>query len=90
MLDGVGGTDLVRVVGTSGADTITVNSSTGLVANGASLILTSIENRTLAGVAGSDIYRFDADTALGLWSLDEAGGGIDTVDFSPTTTVGLC
>ena len=89
VLDGVGGTDSVRVVGTSGADTITVNSSTGLVANGASLILTSIENRTLAGVAGSDIYRFDADTALGLWSLDEAGGGIDTVDFSPTTTVGL-
>ena len=89
VLDGLGGTDSVRVVGTSGADTITVNSSTGLVANGASLILSSIENRTLAGGAGSDVYRFDADTALGLWLLDEAGGGIDTVDFTPTTTVGL-
>jgi Ca2+-binding RTX toxin-like protein len=89
VLDGLGGTDSVRVVGTSGADTITVNNSTGLVANGASLILTRIENRTLAGGAGSDVYRFDADTALGLWLLDEAGGGIDTVDFSPTTTVGL-
>jgi Ca2+-binding RTX toxin-like protein len=88
-INGLGGTDSVRVVGTTGADTMVVNSSTGLTVNGASLILTSIENRTLAGAAGSDIYRFDADTALGVWALDEAGGGIDTVDFSPTTTVGL-
>ena len=89
MINGLGGTDSVRVVGTSGADTIIVNSSTALTVNGASLILTSIENRTLAGAAGSDVYRFDVDSTLGLWSLDEAGGGADTVDFSPTTTVGL-
>ena len=88
-LDGLGGTDSVRVAGTSGADTIIVNSSTGLTVSGASLMLTSIENRTLAGGAGSDVYRFDADAALGLFSLDESGGGIDTVDFSSTTTVGL-
>jgi ELWxxDGT repeat protein len=88
-INGLGGTDSVRIVGTAGADTIIVNSSTGLVVNGASLILTNIENRTLVGGAGGDVYRFDADTALGLWTLDEAGGGIDTVDFTPTTTVGL-
>jgi ELWxxDGT repeat protein len=88
-LDGLGGTDSVRVVGTNGADTISVNSSTSLTVNGTSLILKSIENRTLAGAGGSDVYRFDADTPLGLWSLDEAGGGIDTVDFSLTTTAGL-
>jgi ELWxxDGT repeat protein len=88
-LNGLGGTDSVRIVGTNGADTMTVNSSTALIVNGAALTLTSIENRTLAGAAGSDVYRFDADTPLGLWSLDEAGGGTDTIDFSPTTTVGL-
>ena len=88
-IDGLAGTDSVRVVGTASADTIIVNSGTGLTVNGASLILTSIENRTLAGVAGSDVYKFDADTVLGLWTLDEAGGGTDTIDFSLTTTVGL-
>jgi ELWxxDGT repeat protein len=89
IINGLGGTDSIRVVGTSGADTIVVNSSTGLTMNGASLILSGIENRTLAGAAGSDLYKFDADTALGVWALDESSGGIDTVDFSPTTTVGL-
>jgi hypothetical protein len=88
-INGLGGTDSVRIVGTAGADTISVNSSTSLTVNGASLILTSIENRTLAGAAGSDVYRFDVDSVLGLWTLAESGVGIDTVDFSPTTTVGL-
>ena len=88
-INGLGGTDSIRVVGTVGADTILMNNSTSLTVNGAGLILTSIENRTLAGGAGGDVYRFDADTGLGLWTLDEAGGGTDTVDFSPTTTVGL-
>jgi predicted outer membrane repeat protein len=88
-IDGLGGTDSVRVVGTIGADTAAVNSVNGLVVNGASLILQGIENRTLAGGAGGDVYRFDADTALGVWTLDESGGGTDTVDFLPTTTVGL-
>ena len=88
-INGLGGTDSIRVVGTSGADTIVVNSSTGLTVNGASLILSGIETRTLAGAAGSDLYKFDADTALGVWALDESSGGIDTVDFSLTTTVGL-
>ena len=84
-IDGLGGTDSVRVIGTTGADTIIVNSSTGLVVNGASLILQGIENRTLAGGAGGDVYRFDADTALGLWSLEESGVETDTIDFTPTS-----
>jgi ELWxxDGT repeat protein len=83
-INGLGGTDSVRIVGTSGADKISVNSSTGLVVNGATLMLTSIENCTLAGAAGNDVYQFDADSVLGLWSLDEAGGGTDTIDFSFT------
>jgi Ca2+-binding RTX toxin-like protein len=72
-------------------------SSTDLTVNGASLILTSIENRTLAGMAGSDIYQFDADASLGLFMLDEAAGsiegeavgGTDTIDLSLTTTANI-
>jgi Ca2+-binding RTX toxin-like protein len=88
-IDGLGGNDSIRVAGTSDADTFTINTSSELTINGASLILTSIENRTLSGAAGSDVYKFDADKALGLWVLDETDGGTDTVDFSLTTTVGL-
>ena len=87
-LNGLGGTDSVRIVGSTLDDTLEV-STAGLLINGSRILLNSIESRTLAGAAGSDVYRFDADTALGLWALDEAGGGIDTVDFSLTTTVGL-
>jgi Ca2+-binding RTX toxin-like protein len=87
-IDGMGGNDSIRIVGTAGSDTIIVNSSTSLAVNGSELILTSIENKTLAGAAGSDVYRFDADSVLGVWLLDDAGG-TDTVDFSPTTTVDL-
>ncbi len=87
-LNGLGGTDSVRIVGTTGNDTITVTSS-GLTVNGAGLVLSSIETRTLAGVAGNDTYKFDADEALGLFTLSEAAGGIDTIDFSLTTTVGV-
>ncbi len=88
-VDGKGDIDSVRVVGTPGADSMIINSSTELTVNGASLTLNGIETRTLAGEAENDTYQFDADSVLGLWRLDEAGGGTDTVDFTPTTTVGL-
>jgi len=88
-LDGLGGNDSVRVMGTTGDDSITVNSNSVLTVNGASLTLTRIETRTLAGAAGNDVYRLDADTVLGAWALDEAGGGRDTVDFSLTKNVDL-
>jgi Ca2+-binding RTX toxin-like protein len=88
-INGLGGTDSIRVVGTAGADTFAVNSSSGLKVNGASLNFTSVEARTLTGAAGGDLYKFDADSLLGAWTLDEAGGGTDTVDLSPTSTVGL-
>ncbi len=85
-LDGLGGTDSVRIVGTSGADNMLVT-STGLTVNGSSLILTSIESRTMAGAAGDDSYKFDADKVLGTWTLSESGVGKDTIDVSPTTTL---
>ena len=86
-LFGLGGTDSVKIVGTSGSDVIEVSSS-GVVVNGSTLILNSTESLLLVGGAGNDTYRFDADNALGLISLDEVGGGNDTLDFSLTDTIG--
>src|SRR5262249_20957085 len=43
-------------------------------------------NDSVAGGAGNDIYRFDTDNALGSDTIDESGGGLDTLDFSATTT----
>ncbi|MGE3776201.1 MAG: M10 family metallopeptidase C-terminal domain-containing protein, partial [Pirellulaceae bacterium] len=40
---------------------------------------------TLIGGQGNDIYRFDADGPLGSDTVNEAAGGVDTLDFSPTT-----
>ena len=37
-------------------------------------------------MAGNDTFRFDTDLALGSDTIDESGGGVDTLDFSATTT----
>lgn len=84
-LNGLGGTDSVRIVGTGGNDIFTANAS-GLTVNGARLVFTSIEARTIVGGAGNDSYQFDTDASLGTFTLNEAGGGVDTLDFSTTTT----
>jgi len=83
-IKGLGGTDSVRIVGTPGNDSFNAKASSVSV-NGANILLSSIERRTIAGGAGGDIYRFDADTPLGTFILDEAGGGVDTIDLSATT-----
>src|SRR5262249_54997440 len=36
--------------------------------------------------AGTDVYSFDTDLALGSDIIDESGGGFDALDFSATTT----
>jgi Ca2+-binding RTX toxin-like protein len=87
-LFGLAGTDSVRINGTIGSDVIEVHGS-GLLVNGSTLFLDSTESLLLAAGAGGDTYRFDADNALGLISLDEVGGGIDTLDFSLTDTIGI-
>src|SRR5262249_12274360 len=43
-------------------------------------------NDTLIGGAGPDTFRFDTDNALGSDIVDASGGGLDTLDFSATTT----
>ena len=85
LIQGQAGMDSVRVIGTGSADTFTVINNS-LIVNGAGLQLASVEDRTVVGAAGSDAYKFDADTALGTWTLDEVGGGTDTIDLGLTTT----
>jgi ELWxxDGT repeat protein len=87
-IDGLGGTDTVRIEGTAGRDIFTVNSS-GLWVYNHRIHLNSIENRTLAGLGGDDDYRFDADATLGVFTLDESAGGSDTLSFAETTTRGV-
>ncbi len=41
---------------------------------------------TLTGAGDNDTYVFDTDLALGTDTLNESGGGVDTLDFSSTTT----
>src|SRR5207248_204745 len=43
-------------------------------------------NDTLTGGAGNDTFRFATDNALGSDTINESGGGVDTLDFSATST----
>jgi serralysin len=88
LIDGLGGTDTITIKGTSANDVISADSN-GITVNGSRLTLASIESRTLNGGTGDDIYRFDADGSRGTYSVDESGGGIDTIDFSSTTLLSV-
>ena len=46
-------------------------------------------NDTLTGGLGNDTYLFAANSALGADTLNEAAGGIDTLDFSGTTALAV-
>jgi ELWxxDGT repeat protein len=82
-ISGLGGNDSVRIEGTTGADTF-IGEASRIVVNGARVLLSGIESRTLAGGAGNDFYRFDADSSLGAFTLDETGGGVDTINLAAT------
>jgi Ca2+-binding RTX toxin-like protein len=84
-LNGMGGTDSVRIVGTTGNDTFLAAAS-GWMINGSELEMVSIESATMVGGAGNDRYRFDADASLGSVRLEETGSGTDTIDLGLTTT----
>ena len=71
-----------NVIGGALGDSLTGNAVANVLTGG-------LGNDTLKGGAGDDIYRFDADLELGTDTLDEGGGGFDTLDFSATTTVGV-
>ncbi len=77
-------TSMNNVIGGSQNDSLTGNSLVNALTGRAG-------NDTLSGGTGDDFYLFDTDTALGIDTVIEAaaGGGIDTLDFSTTATVGV-
>jgi len=81
---GLTSADTVRIQGTSAGDSFSVASG-NITVNNHGVLLQGAAVRTLAGVAGNDVYRFDGDAALGLWMLEESGVGTDTIDFSSTS-----
>ena len=84
-LYGLGGTDNVKILGTSGEDTFEWN-SLGLTVNHGRLGLDSTETLVIAGGNGNDHYEFDADAMIGTVTLDESMGGVDTLDFSTSVS----
>ncbi|MCC6233547.1 MAG: hypothetical protein IT580_12930, partial [Verrucomicrobiales bacterium] len=72
-----------HLVGGAGADTLIGLGGPDRLEGGAG-------NDSLSGGSGDDVYLFDADSALGSDTITElAGGGIDTLDFSATATLGV-
>ena len=71
-----------NVIGGAMNDTLTGNSMSNAITGGGG-------NDTLTGGGSNDVYIFDGDLALGSDVINESGGGIDTLDFSSTTTRGV-
>ena len=76
------GNSIENVVGGSLSDTLIGNARPNRLTGGGG-------DDILTGAAGNDIYLFDADLILGADTINEAGGGADTLDFSATTTRNL-
>src|SRR6185369_2937252 len=85
-------TRLIDIFGMGGNDNLVWARSPNLPGaqidggTGNDTITSGTSNDLLIGGAGDDTYRFDTDNPLGSDTIDESGGGIDTLDFSATTT----
>jgi Ca2+-binding RTX toxin-like protein len=88
----VANTTLIQIFGLGGNDELiwsrSANLPRALVSGGAGndTITSGNGDDTLAGGAGDDVYRLDTDTVAGSDTIDESGGGNDTLDFSSTNT----
>ena len=70
------------LIGNALANTLTGNAGNDTLTGGAG-------NDTQIGGLGDDTYLFAANSALGTDTLNESAGGIDTLDFSGTTSLGV-
>jgi Ca2+-binding RTX toxin-like protein len=77
-LSWLAGVSLENIIGGAGADSLTGSAGPNVLTGGGN-------NDTLSGGAGDDTYIFDVDGALGSDTVTDSGG-IDTFDFSSTTT----
>lgn len=84
IINGLDGIDSVTIVGTAGADTFAIAASV-FRTNNSVLLPVSIEARSVSGEAGNDLYDIDANTPLGLLTLNESGGGVDVIRFQQTS-----
>ncbi|MFN8709335.1 MAG: M10 family metallopeptidase C-terminal domain-containing protein, partial [Planctomyces sp.] len=75
------GSTIESVIGGSLNDTLTGNTLVNVLVGGSG-------NDTLTGGAGNDSYSFDMDLELGNDTIIDQSG-IDTLDFSQTTTVSV-
>lgn len=71
-----------RLIGGTGNDAL-------IGGDGNDLLTGGLGDDSLTGGAGDDQFFFDADLLLGSDTLDETGGGYDTIDFTGTTTGGV-
>ncbi len=76
-LDGSSGND--TLIGAAGNDTLDGNTGNDTLTGGAG-------DDTLIGGPGDDVYALDTDAANGTDTINESGGGLDTLDFTLTTT----
>ena len=72
--------DSLTVLGGADNDTVTFRCSFGLFL---------VPPAQIDGGAGNDIYAFDTDSSLGSVRINDLAGGIDTLNFSATTTRAL-
>lgn len=91
------GISIESVVGTQQADSLFgnagANSLDGVAGNdriegrsGRDTVTGGAGNDTLVGGTGDDSYAFDVDLPVGIDTIDESSGGIDTVSFLATTS----
>ncbi|MFN7804972.1 MAG: ELWxxDGT repeat protein [Planctomycetaceae bacterium] len=78
----LGGTANDQLSGNALANTLIGNS-------GDDTIVGAGGNDSLTGGGGNDVYQFAAHSPLGVDTLNEAGGGLDTLDFSSTTALSV-
>ncbi|MBS0265985.1 MAG: calcium-binding protein, partial [Planctomycetes bacterium] len=78
--------EVENVTGGSGNDTLTGNAVNNIIVGGGGndTLQGGAGNDLLIGGTGNDTYLFAADSQLGSDTLDESGGGIDTVSFQNT------
>jgi Ca2+-binding RTX toxin-like protein len=74
-----GGND--SLVGGGGNDTLSAGAGNDLLSGGEG-------DDTLTGGAGNDSFLFNLDEILGTDTVNESGGGLDTIDCSPTLVTG--
>ena len=86
-----GGTGNDTLYGNYGSDSLIGGVGDDALFGGAGndILIGGDGNDALIGGVGDDSYGFGADVPLGSDTIDESGGGIDTLDFSYTTGVGV-